>query len=322
MILSLIVTIYNAENFIIECLSSITCQIHGANVEVVLVNDGSTDNSLNLIDEFLQAQPNEIREKFIIIIQKNKGVSEARNKGITVSNGEYISFLDSDDILEENFFNTILTCIRDFKPDIIQFGAYKFISRTEKKFFLQKNARQGFFEANDEIVKDIFIKSEWFICFRVYNRELFFDTKFPIGRNYEDLFLIPELTLNSRTFFFINNELMGYRINPFSITNDLSKKNIDDLKWVNMEIYKRVFVNNLYIYPFLNSLIFLMYSIFTKERFYVFLVEYFRIMRRYSKIKIFKVSIKKKITIKNIFFIIFPILYIVMLYYKNKEKVI
>lgn len=112
--LSVIIPVYNVEKYITKCIKSIL--LHRTNdIEIILVNDGSTDNSLALATSLLQGEDN-----VKIITQKNQGLSEARNTGFKDSIGEYVWFVDSDDSITEDAFNTILSQLNG--PDIIAIG--------------------------------------------------------------------------------------------------------------------------------------------------------------------------------------------------------
>ena len=97
--LSIIIPIYNVEEYLRECLDSIY-KIKGIKKEVILVNDGSTDNSQDIIDEYKKLY----EEETVVIVQKNKGLSGARNSGLEVAKGKYISFIDSDDFIDSDKF--------------------------------------------------------------------------------------------------------------------------------------------------------------------------------------------------------------------------
>ena len=104
--ISIIVPVYNAERFLSKCVTSILESTY-KNLELVLVDDGSTDNSPSICDQFAQKD-----NRIIVIHQLNAGVSEARNKGLSLASGEYISFIDSDDFIHpqmiECLYNEIL----------------------------------------------------------------------------------------------------------------------------------------------------------------------------------------------------------------------
>src|SRR5690606_20128377 len=113
-LVSLIIPVYNVELYVIECLESVIKIIpHDKSVEVIIVDDGSPDNSINLIENYILNLNDNIKNNFHIFSQENRGLSGARNTGINIAKGRYLAFLDSDDVLQGNFFNDILAIIKN-----------------------------------------------------------------------------------------------------------------------------------------------------------------------------------------------------------------
>lgn len=113
--ISLIIPIYNAEKYLAECLASVKAQSFG-DFECLCVNDGSTDASAQIIEKLAQKDP-----RFCLINQKNCGCSMARNKGIEVAQGEYLAFLDQDDLLHPQALETLFYLIEKYKSDVAAF---------------------------------------------------------------------------------------------------------------------------------------------------------------------------------------------------------
>ncbi len=124
-LISVIVPIYNCELYVERCLKSIL-DLNDLRIEVIVIDDGSTDSSLEIIEKFISNYSN-----LIVIRQKNLGVSEARNKGLDIAKGKFITFMDSDDYLEENYIETIIKIENRYYPDLLNFG---FISEVQDKF--------------------------------------------------------------------------------------------------------------------------------------------------------------------------------------------
>ena len=102
-VISIIVPVYNVEEYLEECLESIYHQTY-TNIEVILVNDGPTDASRDICERFCQKD-----SRFKLINQENQGLSEARNVGVRASIGEYIFFVDSDDVVKVNILEILLS---------------------------------------------------------------------------------------------------------------------------------------------------------------------------------------------------------------------
>ena len=114
--LSIVIPVYNVEDYVAKCLDSLINQTY-SNLEIICVNDGSTDNSLKILNRYKE------KDKRIIVIDKpNGGVSSARNTGIDVSNGEYITFVDSDDYIDTDAYENCLKIIKEKDADVLAFG--------------------------------------------------------------------------------------------------------------------------------------------------------------------------------------------------------
>lgn len=226
--LSIIIPVYNVEKYIHECLLSICNQIKN-NIEVIIVNDGSTDQSAQIIDEFTHNLPNSLKQNFIVIDQENQGVSHARNNGIKNANGNYITFIDSDDIIADDYISKILSAVQT-SPDLIQFNAYCFFeSAPEKNYHLsQPSLSSGLHKVNDEVLRNIFNENNWFSWLRVYKRELLLNNPFPTNMtHFEDAFIVSNILIEIKNIFIIKDSIYNYRILENSATreNNLSTKN-------------------------------------------------------------------------------------------------
>lgn len=115
-VISVIVPVYNVEKYLERCLDSIINQTL-KDVEIICVNDGSTDNSINILKEY--------SSQIIIVNKENGGLSDARNKGLDYASAPYIAFVDSDDWIEETAFEEAYSAIEKYKTDFVCFGSQK-----------------------------------------------------------------------------------------------------------------------------------------------------------------------------------------------------
>ena len=116
--ISVIIPVYNAERYLSACLDSVIEQSY-KNLDIILIDDGSTDNSGKICDEY------SIKDKRIKVIhKKNEGVSVARNTGLDVATGKWISFVDSDDIIETDLYQNIISELEKNNPDLFIFNFY------------------------------------------------------------------------------------------------------------------------------------------------------------------------------------------------------
>ena len=125
--ISVIIPVYNVENYLEECLKSVQNQTY-TNIEVLLVNDGSTDNSKQICERYCQED-----SRFLLINQENQGLSAARNKGVEISTGEYIVFVDSDDSIKTNYLEKLMQYMAE-DVDIVEC-----IFTVKKMEFLDEN---------------------------------------------------------------------------------------------------------------------------------------------------------------------------------------
>lgn len=245
--ISVIIPVYNASEYIIDTLTHIYNQ-NVEDVEIVIVNDGSKDNSLELIGKFiLDKNIHNIK----LITQENAGLSAARNIGIESSTGDYIAFLDADDLLENGYFENIKNIVNNFKPDIIQFNFSLF-----RGSYLEKSSSglyfkyDGLVDVDNNLLNEVFNYNSWYVWSRVYKRELFNNIEFPVGYNFEDAFVVPCIFLNSGNVYFLNKSIYLYRYNPNSITRNKNElvlmRNVESLDFLLSECVKNICKNNLY----------------------------------------------------------------------------
>lgn len=177
-LISVIVPVYNVEPYIAECIESIQNQSY-QHLEIILVNDGSTDDSGDICDQYA-AYDNRIK----VIHQENAGLSAARNAGIEVSTGDYIAFVDSDDYIGITVYEDMLKLMKDHNLDIIEFTAFR-----DKGGTIIEGCNDGQLEIFD---KDDALQLAMHDCFvaawsKLYKRSAIGDVRFPIGRTPQHL---------------------------------------------------------------------------------------------------------------------------------------
>lgn len=227
--LSVIVPCYNSRDYITECLQSILPYMSNT-IELVIVNDGSTDDSSAVIEKTV----NNFKDKNVTIIhQVNAGISAARNAGINAAKGEYLALLDSDDFFHPDFWKEVLPVIDDSTIDIVEFNADQFDGETSN---IVEHIDCAVFHERVEIASvsnltPAFRRSKWYPWARVYKKALFqnFDITFPTGRLYEDMSTIPALYLHSNVIYGIDKSLIWYRYHKKSITQTFRPKDLIDL---------------------------------------------------------------------------------------------
>lgn len=225
--LSIIVPCYNVERYVSDCLESIINQQVRYEIEIILVNDGSIDNTGTILSRYAKKYDN-----IILIEQENGGLSKARNTGLKHSRGKYIMFVDSDDILLSDSINYLLDeCITN-DCDVIEGDFIKFTEVDEVK---NLNDLQGNYYLENG---DIF-KCNGFAWGKVYKRYLWDNVRFPEGMLYEDTIIKYVILRMCNKHMTSSRAVYGYRSNPLSITNSdqRSYKHLDTL-WVIIESLK------------------------------------------------------------------------------------
>lgn len=221
--ISVIIPIYNVQEYLSQCLDSLYEQIDGS-VEVILVNDGSTDNSQAICEEYAQKFPNTI-----LVNKENGGLSDARNAGTTVAIGDYIYYLDSDDWLVPNAIKTLYDFARKNNCEVVQGGFYYayddhllYDAKYKKPFVLDRG------EAMLQLIKNDYVKN--FAWGKLYKSEIVKRHQFPKGKYFEDSYW-QHLVMNEVTYYgIVPTPLYYYRQRSSGISGEFSIKNLDLLK--------------------------------------------------------------------------------------------
>lgn len=219
-LVSIIVPIYRVEQYLRQCVDSIVNQTY-TNLEIILVDDGSPDNCPQICNEYAA------KDRRIVVIHKdNGGLSDARNAGLDICKGEYILFVDSDDIIDLNAIKSMIDFSDDYsiiitKEDIFIGDDSRYIS---KKTICSPN--QYVRRSGDDLLQDlcvdgpIYLRSVWG---KLFKRSLFQDIRFPKGKLYEDMYVNYLLYFKALNAVIINAPLYFYRQRSGSITNETSE---------------------------------------------------------------------------------------------------
>lgn len=219
MLLSVIVPVYNCENYIQDCIESILNQTY-KNIELIIINDGSTDGTENVLKQY------ENNEKIKIIHQVNKGVSSARNCGIDIANGEFITFVDSDDTIDIDMYELLMRYFLTEEYDIVHCG-YK---RVNGKDIKQIKGTGNIIVQNSYEALECLISGNLFVgspCNKIYRKKLFENIRFneDIKIN-EDILLNYQVFKNSNKSIFIDKCKYNYitrKSSSCSTTNNIKK---------------------------------------------------------------------------------------------------
>lgn len=201
-LISVIVPVYNVEKYLKQCIESIINQTY-KNLEIILVDDGSTDNSGSLCDDYA-AKDTRIK----VIHKENGGLSDARNAGLDICTGDFIGFVDSDDWLELNMYEVMLKNILVNNCDIVSCGHYvEYKNKNYKAYFKNKIIKKS------DIVKDYYAENNVFYApwMRLYKKYIWKSLRFPKGKIYEDVFVFLDSFLEAEKIVSISDCLYHYR---------------------------------------------------------------------------------------------------------------
>ena len=234
-LVSLIVPVYNVESYLEECVDSLIHQTY-RNIEIVLIDDGCTDNSGKICDQYRK------RDKRISVIHKEYGgVSDARNIGLSTATGDYIMFVDSDDFVAYNYVELMLTAIVSRQADLVCCG-FSLTNEAGEITASVCNKVQAVISKEESLRLLIQDNNpiENYVWNKIYKRCLFDKEKFPVGRLYEDVATMYKIFIKCNTIVLISDKLYYYRLRTGSIVHKVSMKSIEDSVRAQAERYQKL----------------------------------------------------------------------------------
>ena len=246
--LSIILPVFNVEKYLDRCIKSI---IEGTykDLEIIIVNDGSKDNSDKIIEGYLKKYNN-----ITYIVKENGGLSHARNVGYAYAKGEYIAFFDSDDYIEKYMYEKLMAKVKEYNYDIVVCDLYMEYEQTGKKVYVGSNVEKEYKDVEKdnngisirkEIMENIYIA----VHNKIYKKELIEktfknNTPFVNGMYYEDIIYTYSILQNIDSISFVNEPLYYYVQRSTSISNNYDKKLYDIITSVEILIENAVKNNN------------------------------------------------------------------------------
>ncbi len=228
--LSILVPVYQVEAFLQACADSVLTQIDEG-VELVFVDDASTDGSSHILAQLLKSHPEQVR---VLRHDRNQGISAARNTLLQAARGHYIWFIDSDDLLEPNAISELRAIVQETSPDLIMCDFRRFESETSRyphdKHIASFQSRHTGLERDiDTLLTGLFKSGQLHPWSKIVRASCWPPTlQFPVGRIFEDLTVYPRLALHVETFVHVPKPWIAYRQRPGSALSALSEKHIDD----------------------------------------------------------------------------------------------
>ncbi len=223
--ITVIVPVYNVENYLNKCLDSIITQTY-KNIEIIVVNDGSTDNSGEICQEYAQKD-----NRIVYIEQGNAGLSAARNTSLDNMSGDYVTFVDSDDWIEQDYLETLYKKIVEYQADIAVGNYYSF-NESEGMFYFHILGDSCYEKVYDNVsifenlyesheMKSFALISAWG---KLYKVGLFEQLRFDIGKLGEDGYLNQKIYLLAEKIVYIHKGIYSYRIRNNSLSRTWTEK--------------------------------------------------------------------------------------------------
>lgn len=227
-LISIIVPVYNVENYLVKCLESILSQTY-QNLEILLVDDGSPDRCPQICDDYARKD-----SRIVVIHQKNLGVSAARNAGLDRATGEYIGFVDSDDLISPVMFENLLNLIMKYHVPI-SMCQYREIYDSQSILTDSKKETEKGVLSQEDAIKEILLPGQYngYLCNKLFHQSLFngitpirFDPKISLC---EDLLVVVQCFLKVQKVAYITQPFYKYQINLNSAMHNFSQKSLSVL---------------------------------------------------------------------------------------------
>lgn len=224
---SVIVPVYNVEQYLEKCLNSLMNQTL-EEIEVIVVNDGSKDNSQKIINQFSEKYPDKIKG----FVKENGGLSDARNFGIDRASGQFIGFVDSDDYVTPTMFDEMYHLAQKHDAEMVICNLQKvdeYGKVTQKLTQIPHLGEKIDLEKHFSVFSDL----SYFACNKLFKKALFSEKRFKKGVHFEDIQLIPQLLLKCKTIAQTQRYHYQYLERSDSITKTHTERGLDILKAVN-----------------------------------------------------------------------------------------
>lgn len=209
-LISIIVPCYNVSAYVERCINSIIAQTY-SNIEIILINDGSTDDTLQKCKQFSQSD-----KRIVLIDKENGGLSSARNKGLDIAHGNYIVFIDSDDFISEDHVELLYTTLKKYDADVC---VSPFCMIHEQEQITNNNSTKELTFSPIEAIETMFYQKlfDSTAHCKIYKKELFDNIRFREPMVYEDLYILPDVLLQSKKVAYISKATYAYVLHDNSI---------------------------------------------------------------------------------------------------------
>ena len=220
-LITVVVPVYNVEKYIRESLDSIINQTY-KNLQIILIDDGSTDSSGTICDEYAASD-----NRITVIHQKNAGAGAAKNAGLNLIKGEYFSIIDSDDYIELNMYEKMVCYMENYHADVVQclFRNVFVNCKVDRKYIIKSNGIRKI--KRNKFLKEYLYDWKYAIFWnKLFKSSLLKNIRFPIGRKIDDEFFTYKLICNSEYILNSQDVLCNYRMRQSSVMNDNADKRL------------------------------------------------------------------------------------------------
>lgn len=222
--ISVIVPVYNIEKYLPYCLDSIIKQTYD-NFEIVLVNDGSTDNCAKICDEYANRN-----ENIVVIHKSNGGLSDARNCGVDQASGEYVTFIDGDDYVHELYLEMLMVSLISTSAEISLVDLKRVSSFNEKNKINKEKIDVNAYKSREAIEKILYQNFHDVSAAGILiPKSIAQKNRFPKGRIFEDLFTTYKFFKTANKIAFVHSQLYYYYQRPGSIMHKMTPQYLKDL---------------------------------------------------------------------------------------------
>ena len=221
--INILVPVYNVEEYVEECIDSILAQID-SKASVVIMNDASTDSSASIIEGYKKHPQVDVFDA-----PHNRGLSATRNALFDMAQADYVWFIDSDDLLYENAYSSVISQLEKLNSDVLSADYVSLRGKKEvrKKAFIGQ-ANKNLNNINNSFLDNIIKNNSNHVWNKVFRREVIQDIRFKEGLNFEDILYMTDISLKYFQYSYLKKPIIKYREREGSILKNLDKKYVND----------------------------------------------------------------------------------------------
>ena len=244
--IGILIPVYNVADYVEECIESILAQIDNR-ASILIMNDAATDNSAEIVKRF-ENHP----QVQIFDAPYNRGLSATRNALFDIAQTEYIWFIDSDDVMYEDAYTSVMTQLEKLSSDVLcaDYVSLRGTKEVRKKAFIGE-ANKNTVNIHSEFLDNVIKNNSNHVWSKVFRRTVIQDIRFKEGLNFEDILYMTDISLNSFQYSYLKQPVIKYREREGSILKSLDKKYVDDYLFAfshRVENYQKAGKNNRYHY--------------------------------------------------------------------------